>query len=174
MRYLLAPALALATGLAPAPPVPVPVPVPAPLTVFVVRHAERGTDDPRDPALSEAGRRRASELARVLGDAGVTHLFSSEFRRTRETLEPLARQAGLTPVVIPAAATDSLVALIQGLNPGSRVVVASHSNLVHVIVGKLAGAAPPPLTERDYDRLFVVTVTGAGAGLVATLRYGEP
>jgi hypothetical protein len=40
----------------------------APITVFIVRHAEKGPEVP-DPSLTDAGRQRAAELAWVLGDA---------------------------------------------------------------------------------------------------------
>ena len=36
--------------------------------IIVVRHAEKSTDDPKDPSLSEHGIARASELAAVLKD----------------------------------------------------------------------------------------------------------
>ncbi len=148
--------------------------VPEPITVFVVRHAEKATDDPRDPNLSQAGHQRAAELARVLGDARVSALFASEFRRTQQTLTPLAEARGLTTTVVGAAAIDSLAARLEALPAGSRAVVASHSNLVATIVKQLCGAEVPPLTDADYDRLYVVTLTGKGTGSVAVLRYGLP
>ena len=61
------------------------------VVVFVVRHTEKAKDGSKDPDLTEAGRRRAEELASLLGQSGLTHLYSSEFRRTRETVGPLAR-----------------------------------------------------------------------------------
>jgi broad specificity phosphatase PhoE len=152
---------------------PEPVAVP-PITVFLVRHAEKATDDPRDPSLSEAGRRRAGELARVLSDGGVTALFATEYRRTRETLAPLAARTGLPTTIIGAGSLDSLVARLQALPPGSRVAVASHSNLVPLIVARLTGVEVKPLTDADYDRLYVVTLTGPGVGTAVVLRYGEP
>jgi broad specificity phosphatase PhoE len=145
----------------------------APITVFVVRHAEKGPENP-DPSLTPAGQQRAMELARVLGDTRITAAYASEFKRTRETVAPLASAAGIAVTVVPAAKPDSLVGLIRALPPGSRVVVASHSNLVHVIVERLTGVAVPPLTEADYDRLAVAVVGGpAGKGAVFVIRYGE-
>ena len=88
-------------------------------------------------------------------------------------MAPLAAASGFTTVVIPATAMDSLVRRIRALPPGSRAVVASHSNLVHVIVEKLSGVRLPPLTEADYDRLMVVTVWGDGRGEAVVLKYGE-
>ena len=144
----------------------------APITVFVVRHAEKGPETP-DPSLIEAGKQRATELARVLGDAKVTALFVTEFKRTQETLEPLAASLGLTPHRLLARDLDALVGQIRALPPGSHAVVATHSNLIHVIVEKLTGEQLAPLTDMDYDRLVVVTVTGKEKGSAVVLRYGE-
>jgi broad specificity phosphatase PhoE len=146
----------------------------SPITVFLVRHAEKSTDDPRDPTLSEAGRRRAGELARVLSDGDVTALFATEYRRTQETLAPLAARIGVPTTIIGAGRPDSLVARLRALPPGSRAVVASHSNLVPAIVARLAGVEVTPLTDADYDRLYVVTLAGNGVATAVVLRYGEP
>ena len=143
----------------------------APVTVFVVRHAEKGPENP-DPSLTPAGQQRAAELARVVTGAQVTALFASEFKRTQETLAPLAAQAGLTLVIIPAGKTDELITRLRALPLGSRAVVASHSNLVHLIVEKLSGVKIPALTDLDYDRLAVVTVFGEGRGEAVVLRFG--
>ena len=155
------------------PAAPLPRPAPLPTTIFIVRHAEKATDDPRDPSLTEAGRRRAVELARVLQDARITALFATEFKRTRETLAPLAEALGTQPVLLAAADLTGLVQGLEALPPGSRAIVASHSNLIHQIVARLTGTELVQLTEADYDRLFVVTVTATGIGSVVVLRFGE-
>jgi broad specificity phosphatase PhoE len=143
----------------------------APLTVFVVRHAEKGPEVP-DPSLDSIGRQRAAELARVLGDAKVTALFVTEFKRTQETLVPLAAATGVTPVRLLARDVDALIEQLTALPPGSRAVVSTHSNLVHVIAQRLTGVSFPQLTDLDYDRLLVLTVTGKGKGTAVVLRYG--
>jgi len=145
----------------------------APLTVFVVRHAEKGPGSP-DPSLTDAGRRRAEALARVLKDAQVTALYVSEFKRSQETLAPLAKATGLTPMVVYAGQMDDLIAMLRALPAGSRAVVASHSNLVHLIVERLSGQTVPALGDLDYDRMVVVTVQADGKGQAVVLRYGEP
>ncbi len=144
----------------------------APITVFVVRHAEKGPEVP-DPSLTPQGQQRAAALARVLNDSRVTAIFASEFKRTQETVTPLAAPAGLTTTVVPAGKLDSLIVRLRALPPGSRALVASHSNLVHLIVEKLSGVKVPPLTDADYDRLVVVTVMADGRGEAVVLRYGE-
>lgn len=144
-----------------------------PTTIFVVRHAEKGPE-PDDPGLTEKGGRRALELARALQDARVSALFATEYKRTQQTLAPLARALGTTPVLLDAADLNGLVARLRALPPGSRAVVASHSNLVHVIVERLSGVKVAQLADTDYDRLFVVTVGGTGSGSAVALRFGEP
>lgn len=144
----------------------------APITVFVVRHAEKGPEIP-DPSLTPQGQQRAAALARVLGDSRVTAIFASEFKRTQETVAPLAAANALTALIVPAGKLDSLIVRLRALPPGSRALVASHSNLVHLIVEKLSGVKIPPLTDAEYDRLVVVTVMADGRGEAVVLRYGE-
>ena len=50
--------------------------------VIVVRHAEMA-DQSDDTALSAKGRARAKALADLLRAAGVTHIITSEFRRSQ-------------------------------------------------------------------------------------------
>jgi len=144
----------------------------APVTVFIVRHAEKGVEVP-DPSLTDAGKHRAEELARVLSDAKPAALFVTEFKRTQETLAPLAAAKSLTPTRLLARDVDGLVAAIQALPAGSQAVVATHSNLIHLLVARLTGVVMPELTDLDYDRLVVVSVTGKGKGSAVVLRYGE-
>jgi broad specificity phosphatase PhoE len=142
-------------------------------TVVVVRHAEKGAEG-TDPSLTPAGAGRAEALSRALEDVNVSALFATEYKRTQETVQALQKRLRLAPTVVPARAVDSLVARIQALPPGAAAVVASHSNLVHVIVQRLSGVSIPELTEADYDRMAVVTMTGPGQGTVVVLRYGAP
>ena len=57
--------------------------------IFLARHAEK-TDESHDPQLSGTGRQRAAELAQLLRDAGIEHIHSTDFNRTKDTAAPLA------------------------------------------------------------------------------------
>jgi phosphohistidine phosphatase SixA len=153
-------------------------------TVVLVRHAEKdpAPADPRDPGLSEAGRARAEELARLLAAARATALFSSEFRRTRDTLAPLAARLQLDVQALPAAQPADLLARLDALPPGSVAVVCGHSNTLPELAARL-GAPLPGLAESKagrvlpdeaYDRLFVLTRPAGGDAAPACLelRYG--
>lgn len=157
----------------------------APRTVILVRHAEKGADDPRDPALSELGRERAQDLARLLARSGARRLVVSEYRRTRETLEPLAATLGLELESVPARELEDLAKSLAATPPGETVVVAGHSNTVPALAERLGatlrdvtGGAQggATLDEAEYDRLFVLTLPPAGSALapaVLELAYGR-
>ena len=155
------------------------------VTVYLVRHAEKAKNDPRDPDLSEAGRRRAERLADVLRDEPLTHLFSTPLKRTQDTLAPLAAARGLevTTIMDVAAQAEALLSLPAG----AVAVLAGHSNTVPDLVsllggqvsGTVEGRAGPQLEKDSYDRLFVAVLSPAGEDQPARLlrllqlRYGE-
>lgn len=154
-------------------------------TVIVVRHGEKDpAGDARDPSLSPAGSLRAKALAHLLGPARVTHLFASEFRRTQETLAPLAEQSGRKVSIVPARETDRLLAEIAALPGGSVCVIAGHSNTVPKIVSALGteignlveSSSGKAIPEDEFGRLFVITLPQSGARAVCDtstleLRY---
>ncbi|MFN0008432.1 MAG: SixA phosphatase family protein [Planctomycetota bacterium] len=152
-------------------------------TAILLRHAEKETgSDPaappsRDPALSQAGQERALALSKLLSRAGATHLFATEYRRTRETLVPLAGALSLEIEAVPAAELARLVERLRSLPAGSVAVVAGHSNTVPAIAQALGGRMEdvvdtpkgPMLRDDEYDRLVVLTRALAGGNPSASL-----
>lgn len=130
-------------------------------SVFVVRHAERadaaaGTAPmmATDPDLSEAGKARAQSLATALKDAGITAIYTTEYKRTQQTGEPLAKALGIQVTPVPAR---EMPALLQKLKSAvGNVLVIGHSNTVGEVIAGLGVAEPVKLTDSDYDNLFVV------------------
>jgi len=147
-------------------------------TIVVVRHAEKSTDDPRDPTLSAAGQQRAKDLSGVLQNAGVTDVYVTQYKRTRQTAEPLARQNGISIIERPvnndnsATYAQSLAQEILTRSVGKGVLVVGHSNTVPGIVAALSGTTVPPITDAEYDHLFVVIVPAMGAPRLMQLRFG--
>ena len=155
-------------------------------TVILIRHAEKGKDDPRNPSLSEPGEERAEALARVLGDAGVTHLFSTGYKRTMQTLAPLATARDLEVAEYSPRDMPGLLKRIQETPAASVSVIAGHSNTTPGVFKLLAGKDAsglddhprygPMLPDDVYDRMFVVTLVEKDGKLecAASLefRYG--
>lgn len=69
------------------------------MRLFLIRHAQAGdrTDGQRDiyRPLSAPGRRRADELAGMLGQQPITRILSSPATRCVQTVGPLAEALGL-------------------------------------------------------------------------------
>lgn len=149
-------------------------------TVVVVRHAEKSTDDPRDPSLSAAGQQRAKDLSVALRDARVTDIYVTQYKRTRQTAEPLAQALGISMVERPINATNSatyahdLAHEILTRSGGKSVLVVGHSNTVPDIVKALSGSAIPPITDAEYDHIFIVTIPAGGSPRVMQVRFGQP
>jgi broad specificity phosphatase PhoE len=141
--------------------------------VFLVRHAEKVEDGSPDPVLTEAGRARAGVLARTLADAGLTHVFTSDYRRTRRTALPPARTHGLDPILYDAGRLPDLAERLRA-TPGRHLVV-GHSNTTPEVVRLLGGEPGGPIDEAtEHDRLYVLILDPDGGATTALLRYGPP
>jgi phosphohistidine phosphatase SixA len=144
-------------------------------TVVLVRHAERADQAPgqaammaTDPDLSEAGRARAESLAATLRDAGITAIFTTQFKRTRQTAEPLAKALGLTVQSVDSKDVDGLVAKIKAID--GNVLVVGHSNSVPNTMKGLGVETDVAIADTEYDNLFILT-RGAGKASMVRLRY---
>ena len=137
------------------------------MIAILVRHAERLSSGD-DPALSAAGKRRAAMLAKMFGGTGVSAIFTSRFRRTKDTAAPLAQKTGLTPKVI---ADDTAQACIEILGGGPCVVVVGHSDTVPELVRALGGPSGITIQDDEFDRMFVVSTSDSGAASVLQMRY---
>lgn len=130
-------------------------------TVFIVRHAEKALAPADDPVLSDVGQERASDLAALLADAGVDAILVSELRRTLLTAQPLARQAGITPVVVPVRSgaegqVQAIADAIRTTYAGKTVLVVGHSNTVPMIARALGVTRELTIPDAEYDNLVVV------------------
>jgi phosphohistidine phosphatase SixA len=132
-------------------------------TVFVVRHAERadsGTSSggmmAADPDLSEAGRARADSLARMLKDAGITAIYTTEFKRTQQTAAALAKALGIDTTTVPAKTPAPLIEGVKAAR--GNVLVVGHSNTVPEVLKALGVTAPIKIDDSEFDNLFVVTM----------------
>jgi broad specificity phosphatase PhoE len=69
-------------------------------TLYLVRHAHAHWQPSEDRALSKHGSASALALAERFDRITLTAIYSSPARRARQTVEPLARRHGLSPVVL--------------------------------------------------------------------------
>lgn len=140
-------------------------------TVILVRHAEK-VADAEDPGLTALGAERAAALVEVLASAELDGVFASQFRRTQDTVAPLAQARGLEVRVVDARDPARLTDIILSEYYGGTVVVAGHSNTVPDLIRMLGVETDLALTEADYDGLFIVSAPWFGEVTMTRLRYG--
>ena len=153
---------------------PAPAPTAPPTVVILVRHAEKGTQPPQDPPLSEQGQARAMALVGVARQAGVTAIVTTQFERTRKTAEPTAVELKITPEVVQAGGAAHAKAVADQVmkHAGGTVLVVGHSNTVPAIVGALGAPQPKDLCDSEYDQVFTVVLGDGGPPRLIRSRYG--
>lgn len=148
---------------------------PAVTTVYLVRHAEKDTAAAgrADPALSGVGEVRAQVLRKLLARRRPTALFTTDTRRTRATLAPLAAATKLEPLVYNPKETTALAQRIRREFMGKTVVVVGHSNTLLPLIESLGGTSPvEEIGDDEYDYLFTVRIVEGVLPTVGVQGYG--
>jgi phosphohistidine phosphatase SixA len=153
------------------------LPAEAKSVIYLIRHSEKEADGTRDPSLTEQGRARAAWLADWFAGRGVTHIYSSAFKRTLATVMPLSEKLGM-PIAPydPRALEDLAARLRDDVADGDCVtVIAGHSNTTPALVNILIGEERfPELAEGwMYDRIFQV-ILGDDGEVAVEVFYSEP
>jgi broad specificity phosphatase PhoE len=145
-------------------------------TVVLLRHAERQSLFDGDSPLAEAGRHRAEALVPLLAGYQPAALYTSDLRRTQQTMAPTASKLGLVPIVRPKAGSEALAAEILREQRGRTVVVCWHHDLMKKVARALGVKGPVPYWSLDtYDRIWIVTVPAQGeARLVVKVQELAP
>ncbi|GAB3847376.1 hypothetical protein GCM10028822_08710 [Hymenobacter terrigena] len=143
-------------------------------TIYIVRHAEKdSTSDRADPTLSPLGQTRALALRQTLVRHHPAALFTTDTKRTRATLAPLAEALKLEPQTYDPKRGRDLADRILKEYAGKSVVIVGHSNTVLSLIDDF-GATPPveEIGENDYEYLFTVHVTEGQMPTVDMRGYG--
>lgn len=146
-----------------------------PTTLILVRHAEKKIVPPenKDPDLSPAGQARAEELARMFGDSGIAAIYATQYKRTQQTVKPLADKLNLPVTQIEAKKTADLVKQIRAHNTGQVIFIAGHNNSVPEIIAAMGGPQLPIIPETEYDNLYILTVYKDGSAKLLKMKYGS-
>ncbi len=148
-------------------------------TMIFVRHAEKAGLSEDDPGLSVAGQRRAAELARQLVDAdvaaGIDAIYSSPYRRTKETVQPVADALNLPINIYDPSDNEAVLETILKNHKGEIILVVGHSNTLPTLIADLgASKLVPPIAENEYDNIYVIAIPWFGKTKTIRLRFGEP
>ena len=144
-------------------------------TLILVRHAEKIIDpNNTDVDLNADGQARAQELVRMFGDAGINAIYATQYKRTQETVKPLADRLGLPINQVNAKNTGDLLAQIRAQRSGQTIFIAGHNNTVPEIIAAAGGPQYEIIPESEYDNLFIVTIYRTGKAKVVKMKYGKP
>lgn len=145
-----------------------------PTTVYLVRHAEKDISNPsdQDPGLTAEGEARAQALRTLLEGQKIDALYATKYKRTKNTLVPLAQARNLNVIEYEAHDFNGLENKILQQYPGGTVVVAGHSNTILPIVEALGAKRPvPDIPDSQYDYIFKVVVAPDGTATVAADKF---
>lgn len=122
-------------------------------TVYVMRHLNTPEGE-RDPNLTDTGKASAQALVHWFHGKPVGAIYVSDYKRTRQTAEPLATERGIMLKLYDPRDTPALVARIKAETV--PVLIVGHSNTVPDIVEALGDARPEPLGHHDFGDIWTV------------------
>jgi phosphohistidine phosphatase SixA len=135
-------------------------------TIYLVRHAKAGerrlwTGDDVDRPLSKRGRRQSEAVGTRLAKKGATALYSSEYVRCIQTLEPLGHLIGAQVIVEPRLLEDEPFEPVLDLlgEVGNGAVLCSHGDII-----------PPTIQALQRRGMVVETPADWGKSSVWVLR----
>jgi broad specificity phosphatase PhoE len=143
--------------------------------IYLMRHAEKADDGTKNPSLTEKGTQRAEALAEQLKDENIRAIYSTNYKRTRETVAPLAEALDLDVIIYDPGDLKSLKEEIEKeYKYGETVVVVGHSSTTPTLVNLLISKEQfNKIDESDYRNLYKVEVQYDGFMKASNLRQPE-
>ncbi|AOM76624.1 SixA phosphatase family protein [Pedobacter steynii] len=143
--------------------------------IWIVRHGEKNLEDPKekDPELTLKGKERALALVKYLRGKKVSALFSTDYKRTRETLTPLATRMKLPIQLYNSKDNKALADTILNNYKGKNVVICGHSNRILDIIASFGGSTSvKEISEEEYSYIFFLEIKGEQV-IVKDRHYGK-
>jgi broad specificity phosphatase PhoE len=119
-------------------------------TWYLLRHFEKQSG--ADPQLNEIGRKRAQNLAPLLSSQSISAIYSTDYRRTQQSVSELA---ALHALPILAYDPSALADFAKHIAKHNNVLVVGHSNTTPQLIALLGGPVFS-LTEQDYGVLYIL------------------
>ena len=143
-------------------------------TIILIRHAEKETaemTDQNDPPLNAAGKERAERLVKRIGKFHPGAIYSTNYKRTRDTVEPLAKKRGKTVQIYDGGKPQDLIDTIKN-SKTKRFVVVGHSNTIPPLVNLITGKDLfKNLQDPEYSVIWVIRMRDGKVRKVEVLDY---
>jgi phosphohistidine phosphatase SixA len=143
------------------------------LILYFVRHCEKDEAIADNPPLTALGTARAERLGRIMDNAVLDKVTSTNTKRTMDTALAVKRWAG-DPIMetFPVAAQNDW--LIENLSTGGgqRVFHVGHQNTVPMLLNELTQSLRfKNIPDNEYGRFFIAITKGTGQTEVIELKY---
>ena len=140
-------------------------------TIVLVRHAEKADATSQDPELSAAGKERAQRLVKKVNKYRPKEIYSTDFKRTRDTVQPIATKRHLQILSYDPKDQKALAAKILA-SPNKRVLISGHSNTVPGLANLLAKKELfKNLDDAEYGAIWVIRIKKGELQKVEILSY---
>lgn len=141
-----------------------------PTTIILVRHAEKDYGD--DPDLTEMGKERADRLLEMLKNTDLAAVYSTDFRRTMQTAEPVAHAKDLRIRIYSPQDLRFFAPQLVRRHKGETILVVGHSNTTPAMASLLdPNAEYPRFSELDYTNLYIMSIPQKGDPKLLKMRF---
>ena len=115
-------------------------------TFYLIRHAEkvRTNKSDRDPALNKKGIIRAQNWKEYFINKDISKIYSTNYKRTLETIKPIQEAIGLTAILYSPSSIDYKDFISS--NKGEVVLIVGHSNTIPNFANEL-------INDQVYDQI---------------------
>lgn len=141
-------------------------------TYYFMRHAEkdRSNGSVEDAHLTDKGHQRAQTWSMILQHVPFEAVYSTDFNRTKQTVQPLADSNRLE--ILTYSVGEGYNETFKASTKGKTVLVVGHSNTIPDFVNAVIGQEKYNEIEDDNNgNLYIVTISnGIITDLVLTIN----
>jgi len=128
-------------------------------TIYLVRHAEKADDGTKDPPLTATGQSRAQALMTLLIKENIGYIYSTDYKRTRQTAVPLSKSTGLPVKIYDPRALEEFAVQIRAIKD-AQILVVGHSNTTPTLANHLIGETVySQFDESEYEHIIKVQLS---------------
>lgn len=143
-------------------------------TIILVRHVEKdtaATADKKDPELAESGKERAKKLVTATKKYKFDEIYSTDFKRTRQTAEPTAAKRKKSVQTYDASKPQELVDKIMA-SKNDKFLVVGHSNTIPQLANLIGKRMVfRDLLDTEYSVIWVVKMKNGVVEKIEILSY---
>ena len=141
-------------------------------TFILVRHSEKAKDGTKNPPLNDDGKSRSINLAEMLSNQEINALYATPFKRTEETLQPIADRTDLQIMSYDPYSKDEWLESLLENHIGETIVISGHSNTIPGLANSLLGEEKfQQFDDSDYSNLLIIVADEIGKGKLVRLKF---